>query len=145
MFWLVKSLAYDVVFTIDSQLVRSGHWNLIFAILALLTFRWWVHLWMKWTMIKQRCTQDKFIYSYVFLWKLQLHVCIQMNICICWVPYVLVHDLIYSSWYSPLKVIPKQVFVKGKVNIHQCSLHLWQMSNVSYSFEKLLKLIQSIN
>ena len=137
MFWLVKSLAYDVVFTIDSQLVRSGHWNLIFAILALLTFRWWVHLWMKWTMIKQRCTQDKFIYSYVFLWKLQLHVCIQMNNCICWVPYVLVHDLIYSSWYSPLKVIPKQVlicqrkseyspmFTSPLVNVN-CKLFLWK-------------------
>lgn len=136
MFWLVKSLAYDVVFTIDSQLVRSGHWNLIFAILALLTFRWWVHLWMKWTMIKQRCTQDKFIYSYVFFMKATT-ACVYSNEqlhllgSLCFSPWFNLQFLIFTSEsYTKTGICQRKseyspMFTSPLANV-KCKLFLWK-------------------
>ena len=114
---------------VDRQQVRSIDRNLFFFKLKLLIFRRWWQLWMRATMIKQWYGMNLFFVVFrlfvllpnlmcklihnrckllhvSLLLKLRLHACIQTN-------------SLFQSLFcvSPLKIILKQLFASGSVNI----------------------------
>jgi len=140
---------------IDRQQVWLIDWNLFFFKLKLLMFRRWWQLWMKATTIKQRYQMNLFFVvfsSFVLLLnsmsKLIDNWCTyHWNygcICVCTRTiasvFLCFSPLFCSPSYSPLKIILKQLFVSGSVNIGEyifiSTLSRWIFTNVHFAFGK---------